>query len=197
MSRTKGSSGPRTQEAIRREALRLIYAHGYEGMSLRDLAKEVGILQGSLYNHIETKQALLFSLMEEHMKALLKGLDAELTKTDDPVAQLTAFITFHVEYHMDRREEVYTNNSELRSLETENLKRIRALRRAYEKRVIEILDKGVKAGRFKVGNTKVAAFALIAMLTGVCNWYKPGGALSRAELIKTHTAMALRGIMAA
>ena len=52
-------------------------------------------------------------------------------------------------------------------------------------------------GRFKVGNTKVAAFALIAMLTGVCNWYKPGGALSRSDLIKTHTAMALKGIMAA
>jgi AcrR family transcriptional regulator len=197
MSRTKGSSGPRTQEAIRREALRLIYAHGYEGMSLRDLAKEVGILQGSLYNHIETKQALLFSLMEEHMKALLKGLDEELNKTDDPVEQLTAFITFHVEYHMDRREEVYTNNSELRSLEPENLKRIRTLRRAYEKRVIEILDKGVKQGRFKVGNTKVAAFALIAMLTGVCNWYKPGGTMSRSELVSTHTAMALRGLMAA
>ena len=196
MSRTKGSSGPKTQQAIRREALRLIYAHGYEGMSLRDLAKEVGILQGSLYNHIETKQALLFSLMEDHMKALLKGLDDELKGVDDPVAQLTAFITFHVEYHMDRRAEVYTNNSELRSLEPENLKRIRAHRRAYEKRVIEILDKGVKDGSFKVGNTKVAAFAMIAMLTGVCNWYKPGGAMSRDELVRTHTDMALKRVMA-
>jgi hypothetical protein len=144
-----------------------------------------------------TKQALLFSLMEDHMKALLKGLEDELRGKDDPAAQLTAFITFHVEYHIDRRAEVYTNNSELRSLEPENLKRIRALRRAYEKRVIEILDKGVKLGSFKVGNTKVAAFALIAMLTGVCNWYKPGGVMSRGELVKIHTAMALHGIMAA
>lgn len=196
MSRTKGSSGPRTRVAIRQAALRLIYSHGYEGMSLRDLAKEVGILQGSLYNHIETKQALLFSLMEEHMKALLSGLDAELNKTDDPIEQLIAFIRFHVEYHMDRRAEVYTNNSELRSLEPENLKRIRGLRRSYERRVIEILNSGVRAKQFNVGNTKIAAFALIAMLTGVCNWYKAGGALSRSELIKTHTAMALHGIVA-
>ena len=50
-------------EAIRKAGLRLIFEHGYAAMSLRQLAAEVGIQSGSLYNHISTKQELLFDLI--------------------------------------------------------------------------------------------------------------------------------------
>ena len=63
MARTIGSYGPKTLEAIRKAGLRLIFEHGYEAMSLRQLAAEVGIQAGSLYNHIATKQELLFVLI--------------------------------------------------------------------------------------------------------------------------------------
>ena len=43
MARTVGSNGPKTMEAIRKAGLRLIYSQGYEAMSLRRLASEVGI----------------------------------------------------------------------------------------------------------------------------------------------------------
>ena len=41
-------------------------------MSLRRLASEVGIQAGSLYNHITTKQELLFDLIKTHMDELLE-----------------------------------------------------------------------------------------------------------------------------
>ncbi|HKU04506.1 MAG TPA: TetR/AcrR family transcriptional regulator, partial [Bradyrhizobium sp.] len=40
MARTVGSYGPKTMEAIRKAGLRLIFEHGYEAMSLRQLAAE-------------------------------------------------------------------------------------------------------------------------------------------------------------
>jgi AcrR family transcriptional regulator len=195
MSRTKGSSGPRTKEAIRKAGQELIYRHGYEAMSLRDLAEAVGIQQGSLYNHISAKQDLLFLLMREHMETIIAGLDDTLAGAADPIAQLKAFIAFHLTYHMERRAEVTINNSELRSLEPANRRKIMALREAYEARVIRILEAGAAARTFKFGNAKVAAFALIAMLTGVCVWYSPRGALSKAELVAQHTDLALRGVL--
>src|SRR4051812_41956512 len=67
MARTIGSYGPKTLEAIRKAGLRLIFEHGYSAMSLRDLAAEVGIQVGSLYNHISTKQELLFELVQDHV----------------------------------------------------------------------------------------------------------------------------------
>ena len=65
MSRTAGSHGPATLAAIRKSGLRLIYHHGYEALTLRELAADVGILSGSLYNHIKTKQDLLFTLVRD------------------------------------------------------------------------------------------------------------------------------------
>ena len=67
MARTIGSHGPKTMEAIRKAGLRLIFEHGYAAMSLRQLAAEVGIQSGSLYNHISTKQELLFTLVRDHI----------------------------------------------------------------------------------------------------------------------------------
>ena len=70
--------GPKTLEAIRKAGLRLIFEHGYAAMSLRDLAAEVGIQVGSLYNHISTKQELLFELVQDHVNELLRQLDRAL-----------------------------------------------------------------------------------------------------------------------
>src|SRR4051812_45395283 len=84
MARTVGSNGPKTMEAIRKAGLRLIYSQGYEAMSLRRLAAEVGIQAGSLYNHITTKQDLLFDLIKVHMDELLERLDQALDGISDP-----------------------------------------------------------------------------------------------------------------
>ena len=56
----------------------LIFEHGYAAMSLRQLAAEVGIQSGSLYNHISTKQELLFDLVRDHINELLRQLDRAL-----------------------------------------------------------------------------------------------------------------------
>src|SRR5579859_1550922 len=175
MSRTAGSHGPATLAAIRKSGLRLIYEHGYEALTLRRLAADVGILPGSLYNHIRTKQDLLFALVRDHMTDLLANLDRALAGRTDPTDALTAFVRLHVTYHMERRYEVYIANSELRSLEPANRTSIVALREAYETRLVEILERGAAAGRFQVADIRVGAFAIIAMLTGICAWYRPDG----------------------
>src|SRR5215213_2478157 len=130
MARTIGSYGPKTLEAIRKAGLRLIFEHGYAAMSLRDLAAEVGIQSGSLYNHISTKQELLFDLIHDHINELLRQLDRALQGKQRPVEKLRAFTAFHVTYHMTRKREVFIANSELRSLEPKNYEAIVALRGA-------------------------------------------------------------------
>ena len=194
MARTKGSSGAKTKAAIHAAGRALIYKHGYEGMNLRQLADAVGLQQGSLYNHFPSKQQMLFDLMKEHLVTIIDELKSVLARDTDPLAQMKAFIAFHLTYHMQRQDEVYINNSELRSLEPANLRKINALRYEYERLVIGIVEAGVKTKQFKVSEPKVAAFALIALLTGICNWYKPGGRLSKAALVDIHTEMALRSL---
>ncbi len=196
MARTIGSYGPKTMEAIRKAGLRLIFAHGYEAMSLRQLAAEVGIQAGSLYNHISTKQELLFDLIQDHINELLRQLDRALKGKRDPDERLRAFVAFHVTYHMTRKREVFIANSELRSLEPKNYEAIVALRGAYEQRLAAILADGVEQGSFEVGDVQVATFAILALLTGLCTWYRPGGRLTREAIIAAHEKLVLSGVSA-
>ena len=194
MSRTTGSSGPKTLAAIHEAGLQLIYAKGFEAMSLRELAARVGLQPGSLYNHIATKQALLFDLINNHMVRLHERVAAELEGITDPTQRLKAFTAFHLTYHIERKREVFIGSAELRSLEPKNRKRIVALRRDYEDILADILQAGVKASQFKVGDIRVSTYAILAMLTGICTWYDPKGRVSRAELIAAHTRLVLQGV---
>lgn len=194
MARTLGSVGEKTFEAIRAAGTRLIWQHGFEAMSLRRLAAEVGIQPGSLYNHFETKQALLFDIVREHMATLTARLDEALVGHDAPRQRLVAFTSFHARYHMTRRMQVYVANSELRSLDPENRAEIVALRRAYERRLEAILETGRDAGLFHVADLKITTYALISMMTGICEWYQPDGRLTETELVALHVDMVLRAV---
>ncbi len=192
--RTVGSRGPKTMEAIMAAGVRLIYEHGYDALTLRQLAREVGLQPGSLYNYIETKQDLLVTLLRGHLTRLLVDVDQALAGVQDPLEKLRVFVEFHLMDHMVRKADVFIANSELRSLEPENRREIVSLRRAYERRLIDTLDECVAQGRLAPINTHVAAFAIIAMVTGICAWYRPDGPLTKAELVRMHTDMVFSGL---
>jgi AcrR family transcriptional regulator len=194
MARTIGSSGPKTLAAIHEAGLQLIYTKGFDAMSLRELAAKVGLQPGSLYNHISTKQDLLYELIHNHMVMLLARVAADLDGITDPAARLKAFTAFHLSYHIERKREVFIGSAELRSLTPKNRKRIVALRRDYEDILAAILDAGVKTRQFKAGDIRVSTYAILAMLTGICTWYNPKGRVSRNELIDVHTQMVMEGV---
>jgi AcrR family transcriptional regulator len=199
MARTIGSHGPKTQEAIRKAGLQLIYEHGFEAMSLRQLASEVGIQVGSLYNHITTKEELLYDLIKVHMDELFAQFDQVLADIRDqgPVDRMRAFVAFHVTYHILKKREVFIGASELRSLAPNHYEEIVAMRRRYERDLIAILDDGHGRGLFRFGDARVAAYGILAMLTGVCTWFRPHGRLSKEEVIQTYSDMVLNGLMGA
>ena len=163
-------------------------------MSLRELAAEVGIQAASLYNHIRTKQDLLFDMIREHMEALIAQTDLTLdTAPTGAIERLRAFIAHHILYHLEKRQEVFVANFELRALEPRHYATIVAMRRAYEERLIALLEFGVAAGEFDVRDTRITAYAILAMLTGACTWYKPEGRLTKTEVVELHTEMVLHG----
>ena len=124
----------------------------------------------------------------------LRQLDRALQDKQLPVDKLRAFTAFHVTYHMTRKREVFIANSELRSLEPKNYEEIVALRGAYERRLAEILSEGVAEGEFEVVDIQVATFAILALLTGLTTWYRPGGRLTREAIVAAHEKLVLSSV---
>ncbi|SNY91471.1 transcriptional regulator, TetR family [Cohaesibacter sp. ES.047] len=194
MSRIPGSSGEKTLKAIYEAATDLIYLNGYEAVSLRQLAGAVGIQAGSLYNHIASKQDLLYKLTLDIMLEHNAALDDALHDKADPEAALMAFVRSHITYYAVRKKQVFIGNFELRSLTGEHYRQIVLLRDQYEKRLVAILDEGIKRGSWSQADMRVTAKALIAMMTGVCMWYDPKGDYSIDELVKHYQALIMGGV---
>lgn len=55
-----------TRERILREALDLFSVKGYDAVSVRDIARAVGIKESSLYNHFRNKQDIFDSIISEY-----------------------------------------------------------------------------------------------------------------------------------
>ena len=71
-----------TANLIIEAALKLFTQHGYEGASLADIAKEVGIHKSSIYNHFKKKEDLFLAVFDyatsdyrEHLKLLLTTIE--------------------------------------------------------------------------------------------------------------------------
>jgi len=195
MARKQGSHSDITGPKVRDAALRLIAQHGYAAVSMRQIAAEVGIQAGALYNYTPDKQTLLFDLMQGHMADLLAALE-ELELRGDALTQLEAFARFHIRYHLPRPDQVFVSYMELRNLSEENFAAVEAMRRRYEDALEEILQTGVAEGVFAIPDPRVTTMALIAMLTGISNWYRAGGRLETETIEAIYWDMVRRAVTA-
>ncbi|MEL7257333.1 MAG: TetR/AcrR family transcriptional regulator [Pseudomonadota bacterium] len=184
MARTQGSHSDITGPKVRDAALRLFAQHGFAAVSMRQIATEVGVQAGALYNYTSDKQSLLFDLLKAHMDDLLAGWEQEAGRVGetDPVSALEAFTRFHIRFNTQRADAVFISYMELRNLSPGNFEAIGALRRTYESSLEDILAQGARAGVFSVQEPRITAMALIAMLTGVNTWFRKQGRLSLPEV---------------
>ncbi|WP_170381597.1 TetR/AcrR family transcriptional regulator [Ruegeria atlantica] len=195
MARTQGSHSDITGPRIRKAALGLFARHGYAAVSMRQIAAEVGVQAGALYNYTPDKQSLLFRLMNEHMQDLLSAY-GELGRHADASEALRQFVGFHIRFHLERPDEVFIAYMELRNLTPENFADIEGLRRSYENALEAILRQGQEAGLFDITDTKIATLAVIAMLNGVMTWYRAGGRLSLDEVERIYWDMVRKSVSA-
>ena len=73
------------KEAILAAARKTAQAHGYGGLSYRDLAADVGIKAASIYHHFASKADLGAAVARRYWEDTAAELDAMLAGTSDPV----------------------------------------------------------------------------------------------------------------
>lgn len=83
---------PKTSQEVLVRAIPLFAEHGYDGVSMRDVAAAVGISAPALYHHFSDKQALYLAVMAhafaDKSMAILGALDGER----EPLERLEHFI---------------------------------------------------------------------------------------------------------
>lgn len=86
--RPRKAEAGNTKEELTRAALRLFARHGFEGTSIRAIAREVGRSESVLYAHFENKQAIFDAVVARYgpqdSARALDGLAYELVDIDPP-----------------------------------------------------------------------------------------------------------------
>ena len=186
--KTGRNKGEETAQRVRAAALKLFARHGYAAVAIRQIASEVGVQPGALYNHFPTKQHILKNLMLTHLTGLLAAW-AEFSVAAEDEDRLDRFTRFHIRYHLERADEVFIAYMELRNLEPNNFAEVETARRRYEMILTTILEDGAARGSYAVTDAKVTTRAIIAMLTGIPTWYRDDGRLSRADIETLYLSM--------
>lgn len=189
MARKVGSVGAETADRVRVAAVGLFARYGYAAVSMRQIGREIGLQAGAIYNHFPTKQHLLRGLMIDHMERLLAIWDCQRNEALGPREALIAFVRFHIRYHLQCGEEVFISYMELRNLEEDNFVEVGVLRRRYDLSLRRILEEGRANGVFTIADPQVGTMAIIAMLTGINNWYKSDGRLPLEQIEELYIGM--------
>ena len=191
-----GRSAP-TKQQIFRSALELFALQGYDATSARQLAARVGIEAGSLYNHISSKQDLLFQLIQKAATYdLIVTVSREIDAADeDPMGRLAAGVRAHVIFYCVNSTQALVGERELRALTPENFAETRKQRDEYEALFIGILEEGMRRGLFRPLDSHTICFGILG-LSNVALWYSPGGRLTDAEIADSYADFVMRAVLA-
>lgn len=184
-----GTRGEIRQREIYDTAVAMFAERGYHAVTLRKLAESVGMQAGSLYNHIENKQELLFNVLHGIMLDLVRSYEEKSEGITHPAQLLDVFVENHVIFHTSRQMEVFIGNMELRNLEPDNFKTMVGLRDKYQNYLVNIVSRGNQEGAFRVAKVRMTVFAILGMLNSVSIWFRTGGALQPEEVAAHYREM--------
>jgi TetR/AcrR family transcriptional regulator, cholesterol catabolism regulator len=187
--------GPR--EAIMDAAMHLFGKQGYTGTSMRDIAGAVGVLPGSLYAHIASKEALLVDIVEDGINRFLAAVRPHAESDATPASRLRAMVIAHVAVVADNPERSLVVFHQWRFLGDDNIQAAIGKRRDYEQAYIGVIEDGMKAGTFRANlNRRIAVLSILGALNWTPEWLSPEGKLSPEEvggMIADTLLMGVRG----
>ena len=153
-------------------AAKLFSERGFHATSMRDIAKAVGMLSGSIYYHFGSKEEMLLAVYEEGVRGLAEGVEQAIAGRTDPWERLEAACAAHLNGLIAHRDYARAMIQTSPDAAGSAGKRIRELRREYESRFRQLIeDLTLPSG--------IDPNYLRRLLFGALNWsevwFRPGG----------------------
>ena len=166
--------GNRRRELLR-SAARLFRRKGFAATSTRDIAAAVGMRSGSPFYHFESKQALLFAVMEEGMQWALGrqalALQQALQAGADARGLLAVLVRNHFEVLLGAASDfIPVMLYEARSITPRQGAQLNELRREYESAWVPVLDALHRQGALRA-DVKLARLLIFGALNWSAQWF--------------------------
>ncbi len=184
--------------ALKRErtiavAAELFYNRGYENTSLDAIAEQMNVTKPFIYAHFTSKAELLAEICSRGIASALQALEDVLTSMRGPPTDRLAEVARRfVTAVLQSQRHIAIFSREEKNLAPGDFHRISDMRRAFDHKLVALLDEGVAAGAFQIRDTRMAGLAIGGMVSWAYVWYRADGRLTLEQTSEELTELVLR-----
>ena len=165
---------PSRWDDVVRAAGKVFRRNGFARASLEEIAEELGMWKGSLYNYISSKDDLLTAVIAIPAERLTSEVRRIATSTGTPEERLRAIVRCHVDVLTDHYDfvAVYLHEVAGRELGAQ----WRAYDREYAALVEQVVREGIDAGEIPADrDPRLMTMTLVGALNWLTRWWDPAG----------------------
>jgi len=181
-------------EEVLQSAANIFFAKGFHATSIEDVARDVGMLKGSLYYYIKSKDDLLFRLLlagiEDGDAFIARQIDSE----GDPVEQLDRAIRAQIDYIIQNRVPFGLFLHEFDSLSGKKQHKLISVMSRYNSRFVELVRRGQEQGRIIGGEPWIIVNGILGMCNWLYRWYDTDEISDPEQVKQIFLRMLLQGI---
>ena len=152
-------------------AAQLFARKGYRGTSMRDIGAEAGVLGGSLYHHIKSKDALFVELHNAALDTAARRINAAIAPYSDPWSRLHAACETLLEIQLAPDSLTTPMMNDFREVPDDVRTRLIERRDAFETVFRDLVEALPLPPGF---DRSIYRNALLAQLNSAASWYRPG-----------------------
>ncbi len=173
---------------------RLFARKGYHNTSMREIARGLGMNQSSLYHYYNSKEDILYTLINDAMDEALDTLEEICGAHISPHAKLNRVLSFYTDYYAGDQDRLRLLVNEQGHLGED----YRGVLIRKERRYVHLIQSILKAladeGLMKPIPSAVAAFAFFGMVHYTIKWYHKDGPVKSGELADYFLEIFTKGI---
>lgn len=164
----KAVNGANRDQDILEAAIHIFAEKGYVGSSLQEVADSVGLMKGSLYHYISSKESLLYRMFQEaHEQAnlIITEVDAKNLGPEEHLREFVRSLAVFYVINQERASIYFRESRHLTGKDRETVKQQQKEFRAYVRGLIEDVH---KAGLTRPDiDIRIATYFLLTAVNGI------------------------------
>jgi len=191
-----GEGSQFTRNRVFEVAAEVFHRKGYDNTSMSDIASAAGLTKAGLYHHVESKEQLLYTVLDYGLDLTEAYVMKPLDEVPDPLDRLKKMIELHLHVVLEARNlEITGLLHECKTLSESDSSKINQRKKKYVQMTTNLIAHILNKYNLKDVNPKLAAFALLGMLNWTYQWYKASGSIRLDEIVSCFQQTFLRGIL--
>lgn len=190
-----GPSGDKWAEILT-AATRLFLEKGYAATSMQDVSGAVGLLKGSLYHYIDSKEDLLYHVLRDLHAGAMPYLEQCEASRAPPLERLRTLIEQLVPYIAERAAQSAIFFRDITALSRHRQRQVIRERDVYARAIRDLIVAAQRRRELPAAiDAPLAALTLLGAMSWVYQWYRPGGRLTAAEIGRAQAELLLHGLV--